>query len=370
MGRPKIKRLLCLVSIMDAGGAETYMMKLLRKIDRTKYRIDFGVNENRKGVYDKEIKELGGKIYYIPPKSKDLFAFRRALRKVIKKNGYEYVLRITSNGLGLMDLKIAKKAGAKVTAARSSNSSDGGGKKTEFLNRMGRNLYAKYVDVKLAPSDLAGKYTFGEEAYMNGEVHILPNGLDYDEYSFSEEKRDELREYLNIPSDALAVGHIGRFVPQKNHSFLLEVFSEIKKKRPDAHLILTGTGADEEAMKKYAKTLKIDDCTHFLGVRPDVKKILSAMDLFVFPSFYEGMPNTVIEAQASGLPVVLSDTITKEADITGLLTYLPLGDRVFWAEKALEKVSEERKDTKEDFRKAGYDIEVACELLKKYIFQD
>lgn len=158
-----MKRVLCLISGMNAGGAETFLMKLYRQLDKTKYQMDFCINVFDKCFYEEEILALGGKIYRIPPKSVSRVAFKKQLYDIVKANHYNYVLRVTSNAFGFMDLKIAHRAGANVCAARSSNSSDGEGLKAKVAHKLGRLLYSKYVNVKIAPSDLAAKYTFGKK---------------------------------------------------------------------------------------------------------------------------------------------------------------------------------------------------------------
>ena len=165
---------------MNAGGAETFLMKIYRQLDKTKYQMDFCINVPNKCFYEDEIISLGGKIYRIPSKSESFQLYKKKLFEVVNSNGYKYVLRIASNGASFIDLKIAKKAGASVCAVRSSNSSDGKGLKVKIAHRLGRVLYGKYVDVRIAPSDLAAIYTFGERAYKNGEVNILHNALDLD----------------------------------------------------------------------------------------------------------------------------------------------------------------------------------------------
>ena len=155
-----MKRLLCIISAMNTGGAETFLMKLYRKLDISKYQMDFCVNLKEEGFYDKEIIKRGGKIFYVPPKSNGIIKFNKGLRRIISENSYQYVMRVTSNTMGFMDLAIAKKAGAKVCIARSSNSSDGNSIKTKLAHKFGQILFEKYIDVKIAPSDLAAKYTF------------------------------------------------------------------------------------------------------------------------------------------------------------------------------------------------------------------
>jgi glycosyltransferase involved in cell wall biosynthesis len=229
-------------------------------------------------------------------------------------------------------------------------------------------LYGKYVDVKFAPSDLAAKYTFGEKAYESGKVTLLHNAVDLDVFHFDANGGKVVRQELGISEDALLVGHVGRFMTQKNHGFLLEIFCEIAAIKPDARLLLVGKGELEQNLREQAERLGIVDKVIFAGVRSDIPQILSAMDVLVFPSLYEGMPNTVIEAQATGLPCVIADTITREADITGLVQHLPLDlDAKEWAESAIAAVGP-RHDTRGKFTKAGYDIENTVKAFLRLVF--
>ncbi|WP_456105605.1 glycosyltransferase family 1 protein [Phascolarctobacterium succinatutens] len=366
-----VKRLLCLVSCMNTGGAETFLMKLYRKMDRSKYQMDFGVYTQDECFYDKEIESLGGKIHHLVPKTRDFSLYKKGLYDLVKKEQYKYVLRITSNAAGFYDLKIAKEAGAKVCIARSSNSSDGESFKVKLINSISRFLYVKYVDVKVAPSDLAAEYTFGKSAITNGEVHYLNNGLDLGVYHFSEEKRKKIQEEFSL-QDKFVVGHVGRFSRQKNHEFLLEIFHALKQKRPNAVLLLVGNGELKQNIENKAKALGIDDSIIFAGIRSDVPALLSAMDVFVFPSFYEGMPNTVIEAQATGLPCVIADTITKEAGVTDIVKYRSLKDSADkWVKEILLSANNgivNRSLYPKKMKDSGYDINDIVKTFKNIVF--
>ena len=364
----KLKKVLCILSNMNTGGAETFLMKVYRNLDRENYQMDFCINMD-KNFYADEIERLGGRIYIIPSKSENVKEFKRRLSEIVRTGKYEYVLRITSNAVGFMDLKVAKKSGAKVCAARSSNSSDGVGLKLKIAHYLGRLLYSKFVDVRFAPSTLAAEYTFGKNKVKNNQVECLNNGVDLSIYKFSQTARDEKRKEFNI-NDKFVVGHIGRFVTQKNHLFLIDVFNEISHKRDDAVLLLVGGNGDlEQAVKDKIKGLGLEQKVVFAGIRKDIPELLSAMDVFVMPSLYEGMPNTVIEAQATGLPCVIADTITREANITGLVEYLPLSQEVSdWADMAIEKGLQDRKNTHEDFIAKGYSIVDVADRFTKLIF--
>ena len=368
-----MKRLLCLVSSMNTGGAETFLMKIYRKLDKTKYQMDFCVNVPDKGFYDDEIRSNGGQIYIVPSKSSSLKQFRHGIADVVKNNHYDYVMRVTSNAMGFWDLKIAKDSGAKCCIARSSNSSDGGGFKFRLSHKIGRMLYMKFVNVKLAPSDLAAIYTFGKNEYNAGKVTLLHNAVDLNVFHYDEGLRKRIRREFGIDDNLRVLGHIGRFSNQKNHAFLLDVFKAYLEEQPLAVLLLVGTGELEEQVKRKTELLEISDKVIFAGTRSDVPALLSAMDVFVFPSFYEGMPNTVIEAQSTGLSCIIADTITREADITGLVHYLPLGDISMWVE-AIDKCANkaiDRTDTEcvqKKFVENGYDIENVTREFEHLIF--
>ena len=365
-----MKRLLCLVSAMNTGGAETFLMKIYRKLDRTRYQMDFCVNIKEEGFYDAEIKSMGGKIFHIPSKSENRKEFAKQLFSIVKDNGYKNVLRITSNAMGFYDLHIAKKAGAVNCIARSSNSSDGGSLKSKIAHRLGALLFKKDVDVKIAPSDLAAIYTFGKKDYEKGEVKILHNGIDLEEYSFSEKKRKDIRSEFSIDNDCYLLGHIGRFATQKNHAFLIDLFCEVHKKHDNTMLLLIGEGELKKDMEQKVAGYGLEKNVIFAGVRKDIPALLSAMDLFAFPSLYEGMPNTVIEAQATGLKCLISDTITKEVCITDSVAQMSIEKSEEWANKISGYINE--KDLMNSSRKGyhipeEYNILNVCEEFESFI---
>lgn len=355
---------------MNAGGAETFLMKIYRAIDRKKYQFDFCINLKDKGFYDDEIESLGGRIYHIPSKSESLSRFKKELSRIVIDNKYKYVLRITANAAGLLDLKIAKEAGALVCIARSSNSNTEGGIKSKVAHKIGQLLYLHYVDIKIAPSILAGEYTFGKKAVASGKVTILHNALATEIYKYNEKDRVRIRKELGVDDKELIVGHIGRFMEQKNHAKLIEIFTEIQKARPNSLLLLIGGNGNLEAkIRELVHVYGLDHNVIFMGIRSDVSSLLSAIDVFVMPSLYEGMPNTVIEAQATGLPCVISSTITKEADITGLVKYCSLdATPKQWADIVISSVQNERRDTTVDFIEKGYNIEFVVKFFCEIVF--
>ena len=355
---------------MNAGGAETFLMKIYRAVDRTKYQFDFCITASEKCFYEDEILALGGRIYRIPAKSENLKEFRKQLSALIKREKYQYALRLTSNAMGIMDLKIAKDAGVKRCCVRSTNSSDGNGLKIKVAHVLGKILYRKYVDRAFAPSDLAAIYTFGKVAYESGKVKILHNAVDLEYFKYDADAREKICKELQLATDSLIVGHVGRFAEQKNHLFLADIFKCIKEKNEKAVLLLVGDGELKDVFKQKCDVLGILDSVYFTGIRSDIPKLLSAMDVFVFPSFYEGMPNTVIEAQATGLPCVISDTITKDCNITGLVSLVSLEKSAeYWSEITIENIKRSRVNTKQCFIDQKYDIGSSAEEFVKIVFE-
>lgn len=365
-----MKRLLCLMSNMNAGGAETFLMKIYREIDKTKYQIDFCINILDKNYYEDEILTLGGKIYRIPSRSNNIKKHNEELANIISNNNYKYVLAVSSSSASFIDLKIAKMSGAKICSIRSSNSNLNMNLKNRFLQSLLRKIFIKYADELISPSDLAAVCMFGKNFNQDKRFNYLHNALNYDEYSFNEYKRKKIRNEFLLEEKDLVVGHVGRFYEQKNHKYLIEIFHELVKKNSKFKLLLVGTGELENEIKSMVANLGIVDHVIFSGVRSDVKDILSAMDVFVFPSLYEGMPNTVVEAQAAGLPCLLADTITKQANITGNVYYKSLSDRpVEWANTIIQLLTNNySRDTQDSFKNKNYDIESCSKLFVKIVF--
>lgn len=356
-------RILCILSSLDSGGAETFLMKIRRVLPEDRYTMDFIVSEGG-GCYTNEVLEHGGKIYAIPKRTENLFGAFCGIWKVVRHNRYRYVIKLAESGLAGLDMLVAKIAGAEFLAVRACNAPTGLSKKEQFMHICTKPLLNAVTNVKIAPSMLAAEFLFGKR-HAHRDVHILHNGVDLDVFHFDPEGRERVRSEFCV-ENKLVVGHIGRLHRQKNHKKLLEVFSAIRQRQSNAVLLLVGVGELENAIRAQAQESGLENAVIFAGQRFDIPQMLSAMDVFVFPSLYEGMPNTVIEAQSTGLGCVISDTITREADITGLVQYLSLSaSSQEWAEKAIQISQKQRQDTTQLLRENGYDIQtVAEELLR------
>lgn len=363
-----MKKVLCIINSLYRGGAETFMVKLCNNIDREKYRIDFCVKRMEEGAYEPLLRELGSKIFHTEMRTKKPIKCFFDILKIVKNEKYENVLVVSEQSINVLDIIAAKLGGAKKCSMRSTNANLPS-KRLNQLHKILKPLSIYIPDVMLAPSSEAGEFTFGKRNIKKGKVHLLNNGLQYEKYEFSSEKRSDIRKAFNI-EEKLVIGHVGRFSEQKNHTFLIDVFAEILKANENAVLLLIGTGEKQQELLHKVQKLGIAEKVIFAGTRDDVPVLLSAMDLMVFPSLYEGMPNVVIEAQAAGLPVVASDSITKEADITGLVKYIPLEKNAKeWAHAALEHIKLfERRSYKDEFYTSGYDIKAVTERFIELVF--
>ncbi len=362
-----MERLLCIVSRMDAGGAETFLMKVYRSLDRNLYQIDFCVSKKEKNFYEDEIIKLGGKMHRVSPKSKNFFSNFFGIRKIARDNQYKYVLRLSKHSLSSFELLAAKMGGAKIIAYRATNSS-GRGAISNILHYIFRPLLNMVTNVKISPSTEAAEYVFGKKIVKDKKYFLLKNGLDIDKYGFSKVNREKIRKELKI-ENKFVIGHVGRFSKQKNHKFLLEIYKEYFVKNPNSVLLLIGEGELENEIKTYAKELNIFDNIIFYGITDKVNEFYSAMDFYIFPSFFEGMPNTVIEAQTSGLQCLISDSITKEAKITDKIKFKSLNDSSnSWSNEIVS--SENRENAKKFLYSEGYDINSVAREFINIIFNN
>ncbi len=360
------EKVLIIINTIDAGGAETFVMKVFRCLYK-EYTFDFLINKKDSDYYLKEINELGGQVYYGISKSQNVLMSMKSTYRTVKNGGYKKVLCVSVHPLGCLDLLACRIAGAKLCLTRSTNSS-AGGKVSHVLAAFCRPFMRLLTDVMLAPSKEAGIWLFGNKAVKKGKVKIINNGLDTGLYEYNEKKRIDKRKELGLEEKDFVVGHVGRFNKQKNHAKLIDIFYEVLKERQSAKLLLVGDGELRSEIESKAEKLGIRDKILFLGIRDDVPDILMVMDVFVFPSLYEGMPNAVIEAQATGLPCVVADTISADVRITHCLEMVNLGtSSLYWAERIegiiKEHFYDDRKVMINEIVEAGYSIYSTADLL-------
>ena len=358
-------RILHIIGKMDRGGAETLLMTIYRKIDRSKYQFDFLVHASDEGDYDAEIRELGGNVYHIKPYAVvNTLSYQKSFKELLIKHPDIKLIHghIGSSSLGY--LPVARKLGIPaVIHSHNTNSSYF----FSWLIFAALTYHNRYnADYFFACSRQAGIDRFGMKVVESDRFQILNNGIDSVQFSYSESRHNDLKNRYGFEGKNV-YGHVGRFAEQKNHTFLIDVFNEIQKRDPNAVLVLIGRGPLEDNIKKKTEKLGLSDKVHFLGVRGDIPDLLVMMDCYIFPSVYEGLGIALVEAEAAGLPCVCSEAIVPEAIITDSVTQLQLKDGPQkWAETAIHLCETyQRKDQAEVIKAAGYDINTSIEELTK-----
>lgn len=373
-------RILHVLGGVGLGGAESRIMDIYRYIDKDKVQFDFLVHQTKKGFYEEEIEALGGRIYRVPRfKLYNILTYKKALRDFFSSiqgvdnanrrfessNRRFEVVHGHMTSTASIYLPIAKKYGVPVTIAHARSAGVDKGIKGAVTYLIRRPLRKK-CDYMFACSMLAAKAVFGENNAKNGRVTIVPNAIDAKLFIYNEEVRNRMRQKLSL-EDKFVIGHVGRFHYAKNHEYLLVIFEEIAKQRENARLLLLGEGGRMEEMKEKAAALGIADKVMFAGNRKEVWNYYQAMDFFLFPSRFEGLPGTVVEAQAAGLRCLISDTIAEEVKITKLVTAYSIEEKPEkWAEYVLSHADYERKDYYEQIVKAGYDVKQQTQWYEQF----
>lgn len=359
-------RILQVVTRMDRAGLETMLMNYYRRIDRHRVQFDFLTHRAEPGDYDREIIAMGGHIYHLPPISPKTFPqYIRKLNGFFSEHPGYRVVHAHLDALSGFVLWAAKKAGVSVRIAHSHN--NGFEKDQKYPLRLAaQRLLPLYATHYWGCSPEALRFLFGRRLMEARQGRVIPNAIELDHFAFDPMTRAEVRKELKL-GDCLVLGHIGRLCFQKNQEFLLEVFSEIKKRRPDAVLLLIGDGKDRDALVRQATELGVMDSLRLLGVRDDVPQLLQAMDVFLLPSRFEGLGIVLLEAQMAGLWCLVSDKVSREGNLTGQVVYWPLeSSPANWAEKALVLAGKGREVVhREVFQEAGYDIASAARWLEE-----
>lgn len=357
-------RVLHVLGGLSLGGAESRIMDLYRNMDREKIQFDFlvhqsGTAERKPEFYDEEIRKLGGRIYLLPKfKVYNYFAYRKAVKDFFAAHHAFQVVQGHMTSTAAVYLPAAKAAGVPLVVSHARSAGVDAGLKGKLTKWMRRKLLYK-SDLCFACSKEAGTAVFGRDWLTSEKAVVLPNAIEAGKFVYNEEKRREVREEMGI-EDCFVIGHVGRFHPAKNHEYLLEVFRIVRERLNGqgrrAVLLLLGDGAGRAAAREKAADMDMEQDVMFLGNKGDVETYYQAMDYFVFPSRFEGLPGTVVEAQAAGLRCIISDRITPEVGITGLVHYESIEKEAdIWAEYILDHAVYERENMLADIKKAGFD---------------
>ena len=359
---------------MNGGGAEQMVMNYYSAIDHENVQFDFFIFKGSRHVPVDEIKTMGGRIFVLPT-LKHPFRYVKVLKKLLTENSFD-IVHCHLSTLSFLALRTAKNAGVRVRILH--NHSTSGGKR-ELVRNIAKKLlkpFSKhYATEYLACSELAARWMYGsipvcgltESAPPVKVARVMRNAVDTEKFSYDEKKRHELRRELNIPASMTVFGHIGRFCPQKNQSFLVDIFKEILVQNKNSVLIMAGEGGDKELIQAQVIAAGISDRVIFTGQRIDTDRLYSAFDCFLLPSNYEGLPVVGVEAQSAGLYCLFSDKITKEAKITDSVQYLSLKTSAAdWACAAVCCSKLRNKVGAQQASDAGYDIKGAAKELEKY----
>jgi len=346
-------RVLQVFAKMDRGGSETMIMNYYRFIDRTKIQFDFVVHTIKRCAYDEEIEQLGGQIFHLPRfKGYNYFQYKKAWKHFFEANPEYKIIHIHFFTIAGAILPTAKKNNIPIRIVHSHIVDP----KYSIISRIG-NIILRYKAIKnatdyIACSDAAGRYYFD-----NLPFSVVKNAIDAHQFCFNHETRDKLRNELNV-SNKFVVGHIGRFCDQKNHFFIIDVFFEVNKIEKNSILLLVGDGPLKKSIMEKCDQLGLRDKVIFAGIRADIPELLQAMDVFIFPSLWEGLGIVAIEAQAAGLHTIVSDKVPKEVHITSLVNRISLEIPLnIWAEKIIQYNNNyKRENTINEICKAGYDI--------------
>lgn len=343
---------------MNMGGAETFLMNIYRAIDRNKYKFIFLCYGNDRYDYEKEIKKLNGIIVRIK-KPKPIFdpSQINIIKKIIKQYNIDVVHAHTYYN-SMYAVIAARKMKVSKIIVHSHNTKSG--KKLNLIQKTYIKISKQIINhkdvIKLACGKDAG------DALFTDKFSVIENGIDINKYLYSKENRNDIRGELGIPKKAIVIGHVGRFFPVKNHKFIISVFSKLKDKK--YILLLVGDGPLKKNIEDRSKQYKIEERIIFTGNRHDINKIYSAMDIFVFPSLYEGLPVSLIEAQANGLKILASNKIDKSCNIEGRISFIEINNVDKWKSAILN--CETNRIDPNKLKKSDYDINNTVKKMEKY----
>ncbi|HIY83610.1 MAG TPA: glycosyltransferase family 1 protein [Candidatus Rubneribacter avistercoris] len=347
---------------MCGGGVESMVMNYYRHIDKSVVQFDFLVDGDSALVPSSEINALGGRVFVVSP-YQQLFCYMKDLSDLVRSQRWQ-IVHSHVNSLSVFPLYVANRIGVPVRIAHSHSASGGDEHVKNAAKAILKTQANRYPTHRLACSRYAGEWLFGE----NADFDVLYNAIELEHFAFDAETRAKVRMELGLTDAVFAVGHIGRFVSQKNQGFLIDAFAQLLNRRPDSVLVLVGDGEQRALMEHRAEERGIGGKVMFLGQRSDVGRIYQALDVFALPSLYEGLGIVLVEAQMAGLPCLASGTTPREVNIAGAVEFLPIDDPAVWAEAlarlACCRISTAR--TKNSSIFSAYDINEAASWLSEY----
>ena len=356
-------RILHMIGSFEVGGSQALVINYYKAMDRSKIQFDFIVDHPDRMALAEVVRSMGARIYEMPSfTGKNYFQVKKAWKTFFSEHPEYKILHSHVRSYASVYIPIAKKHGLK-TVIHSHSTSNGKGL-VSIVKRILQYPLRYQADYLMACSNEAGRWLYGKKACLKDNYVFLPNAIDTEKYRYSEETADKYRKELGL-TDRFVIGHVGRFHEAKNHMFLLDVFAGICKKRSDAVLLLVGDGDLRDSIKEKIHTLGLEDRVILTGNRSDVPDLMKAMDVFVFPSKWEGLPVTVVEAQAAGLTCYISDTVTKDVDVSSLVKRLPIVSSEVWVDEILSS-DLKRSDVIDEIVAAGFDVKKAAVSLEEF----
>ena len=371
MGQPV--RILHILGNTQLGGAESRIMDLYRHMDRSVVQFDFVVHSKEEGYFNEEIRKLGGRIFRVRRfRVLNYFSYCRAWKKLLQEHrdadgrSEFHMIQGHMTSTAAIYLPIARKCGIETTIAHARSAGVDKGLKGILTRFLRRNL-SKKADYLFTCSELAGISVFGKKAVEQGRTRFLPNAIDCQKFAPDPLVREKIRRELGIEK-CYVIGHVGRFHYAKNHEYLLRVFAElVKRKTRDYVLLLLGEGSGMEDIRILSRELGIGDKVYFLGNKSNVNDYYQAMDYFVYPSRFEGMPGTIVEAQTAGLRCLMSDTICKEVIATELVTTRSIReDPGLWADEIEQHLQYQRSSRVDEMKELGFDVHGQAVLMTDF----
>lgn len=347
---------------LGQGGAESRIMDIYRTIDRSKLQFDFVIHTDEECYYCEEVKSLGGRVFVVSKfKGYNLLKYILNWFELFRKEPRYSIIHGHMTSTAIVYLSIARLFDFKMRISHSRSAS-----KSSLMRRYTSKLSSVSATHKLAVSKLAAISEFGDKSVENKQVLIVPNAIHTKKYVYNKGARSRVRQ-INKWDDKVVIGHVGSFRYPKNHSFIIEIFKALNLHLDNTILVLIGDGELMPEIKKIVIDYNLQDKVVFMGNRSDVPELLQAIDLLLFPSIYEGLPGVVLEAQASGMACVVSDSITDEVKVTNLVKFVSLSQPVlYWVNIIIKMLEIDRYNTYSDFIKTGYDIEGVSKWYHKF----
>lgn len=360
-------RVLHVLGKMNMAGIETFIMNIYRNIDRNKCQFDFLIHSNTPGDYDDEIKALGGYIFYITPRGKSLRQNKKDLDNFFRSNPqYQIVHQHVSSLSYIKPLQMAKKNGVKIRIIHA-HSTRAENKMHHILHRINSMSIHKIATHYFTCSDIAGKWLYGKSQVPMNKVMHINNAIDISKFVFNNNIRQKVRQEYQL-TNKFVIGHVGRFDLAKNHDFIVDIFHEVHKKNKSSILMLVGKGNLRNMMMQKVEGLGLSNSVRFVEGSKEVYSLMQAMDIFLFPSIFEGLGIVLVEAQAAGLKCIVSNNVPTKIKMTQNIEFIALEEgEKFWADQVLKYDNDyTRENMTQHIKDAGYDIYQECRNLQDF----